>query len=111
MPIGRPLTNSCVSGVKGQCRLTASLVRKSFVELDDFDIAGNVRRGDDVIGHHAHPEGGRKPGRGSTDPAEADDPHRQAGQFDQRMIPVAEILALAPTSFGNRTTMIAHIAA
>ena len=67
---------------------------------------------DYIDGEEAHTEGAQAFGHGLSDIAETHDGHFQTVQFDDRMLPVAEILAACPFAFvADALRVTAHLVA
>ena len=103
---------SAVTIVKGAVETHGIAGGKGFFKAETLHIGGQgfLWLGGD--GEEAHTEGAQAFGHGLSDIAETHDGHFQTVQFDDRMLPVAEILAACPFAFvADALRVAAHLVA
>src|SRR4051794_20966307 len=82
---------------------------KKVIALDELHPRGHPVPSRAAVRQHVHAEGSRQFPYGLPYPSEADDAHRQSVEFDQWIVPVAEIRTCRPTALTDRLGVVTGV--
>ena len=103
------LTKFSVSGVSGQWQLKKSLSLKSVSRSTRGHPLHRRCLHVGVIGDDTHAESEAECGSCLADAADAHQAQRQVGQLDQRIVPVAPVVALGPAPCSHGVGVVGHM--